>query len=82
MKSWMISEIKTMMAETGVTVVEADQCMYGLKTRGQDRKTEVPAKKPTKFMTMGTTPIRTEWMEEPDWQQRIHPDYAKQSAEA
>ena len=50
-KSWMIPEIRSMMAETGVTVVEADQCMYGLKTTGKDRKSEVPAKKPTKFMT-------------------------------
>ena len=42
---------KNMMAESGVTVVEADQCMYGLKTRGKHHNTEVSAKKPTKFMT-------------------------------
>ena len=35
----------------GVTVVEADQCMYGLKTKGSDNITEIAAKKPTKFMT-------------------------------
>ena len=31
-KSWVIPEIKMMMAEAGVTVVEVDQCMYGLRT--------------------------------------------------
>ena len=50
-KSWMIPEIIRMMSQIGVTVVEADQCMYGLKTSGQDRKTTIHAKKPTKFMT-------------------------------
>ena len=34
-----------------ITVVEADQCMYGLKRRGGDNKSQVAAKKPTKFMT-------------------------------
>ena len=33
-KSWMTPEIRSMMREAGVTVVEADQCMYGLKTWG------------------------------------------------
>ena len=47
----MIPEIRRMMTRIGVTVVEADQCMYGLKTKGSDRRTEVAAKKPTKFMT-------------------------------
>ena len=32
-------------------MVEADQCMYGLKTRGSNTNKEVHAKKPTKFMT-------------------------------
>ena len=49
-KSWVIPEIKMMMAEVGVTVVEVDQCMYGLRTVGPDRKTEMHANKPTKFM--------------------------------
>ena len=50
-KSWMIPEVRKMMMESGVTLVEADQCMYGLETTGRDRKSEVPAKKPTTFMT-------------------------------
>ena len=49
-KSWMIPEIRKMMAEAGFTVVEADQCMYGLRTVGPDRRTEMHAKKPTKSM--------------------------------
>ena len=55
-KSWMIPEVKRMMMESGVTVVEADQCMYGLRTRGKHTNTEVPAKKPTKFMTNSSAP--------------------------
>ena len=43
-KSWVIPEIRKMMQEAGVTVVEADQCMYGLRTIGPDRRTEMHAK--------------------------------------
>ena len=50
-KSWMIPEIREMMNEVGITLVEADQCMYGLRTPSKDRKTEMHAKKPTTFMT-------------------------------
>ena len=32
--SWMLEEVKAMMAKEGVTVVEADKCMFGLKTWG------------------------------------------------
>ena len=39
------------MNEVGIVTVEADQCMYGLKTRGQTKSQLVAAKKPTKFMT-------------------------------
>ena len=42
---------KKIAAQSGVTLVEADQCMYGLKTKGQNSKEEVHAKKPTTFMT-------------------------------
>ena len=34
-----------------VDVVEADQCMYGLKTWGASKSQLVFAKKPTRFMT-------------------------------
>ena len=33
--SWALPVIRRMMEETGVDVVEADQCMFGLKTWGQ-----------------------------------------------
>ena len=39
------------MSEARVALVEADQCMYGLKTTGEHNKTQVPANKPTKLMT-------------------------------
>ncbi len=39
------------MREVGFDVVEADQCMFGLKTWGKSRHQLVPARKPTKFMT-------------------------------
>ena len=50
-KSWALPCIRRMMREMGVDVVEADQCMYGLKTWGKSRAQLVLAKKPTKFMT-------------------------------
>ena len=40
-----------MMKKEGVTVVEADQGMYGHKTWRDKRSKLVPAKKPTRFMT-------------------------------
>ena len=39
------------MKKEGVLLIEADQCMFGLKTWGDGRSKLVPAKKPTKFMT-------------------------------
>ena len=50
-KSWMIPEIRDMMSKEGITLVEADQCMYGLKTKTKKGQAEALAKKPTKFMT-------------------------------
>ena len=50
-KSWALPCIRMMMWEIGVDVVEADQCMYGLKTWGRSRAQMVLAKKPIKFMT-------------------------------
>ena len=38
------------MAHNDVHVTVADQCQYGLKTRGEDG-TPMPALKPTRFMT-------------------------------
>ena len=50
-KSWALPCIRRLMRELGVHVVEADQCMFGLKTWG-DRKSQLMlAKKPTRFMT-------------------------------
>ena len=39
------------MRDLGVYVVEADQCMFGLKTWGDSRSQLMLAKKPTRFMT-------------------------------
>ena len=50
-KSWMIPDIRNMVSEVGVTLLEADQGMYGLRAAGTYRNTEVHAKRPTKFMT-------------------------------
>ena len=44
-------EVKKLEEKTGVYLVKADQCMYGLTTWGDDGVTEVAAKKPTKFLT-------------------------------
>ena len=49
-KSWALPCIKRVMREAGVNVVEADQCMFGLKTWGKNRSQVVLAKKPTMFM--------------------------------
>ena len=43
-KSWTLREVQRMSAEEQVDVVEADQYMYGLKTRGEPRTALVPAK--------------------------------------
>ena len=50
-KSWHMKEVQQLMRQQGVTLVEADQCMFGLKTWGDKRGKLIPAKKPTKFMT-------------------------------
>ena len=50
-KSWALPCIKKLMREMGVFVVEADQCMFGLKTWGQNKSQLMLAKKPTRFMT-------------------------------
>ena len=50
-KSWALPSIRKLMREAGVDVVEADQCMYGLKTWGENKFQLVPAKKATKLMT-------------------------------
>ena len=36
-KSWALPCIRKLMRELGVHVVEADQCMFGLKTWGQEQ---------------------------------------------
>ena len=48
-KSWALSEIKRMMEVQGVDVIEADQCMFGLRTRSVNGIKLT--KKPKKFMT-------------------------------
>ena len=50
-KSWALPCIKRLMRNMGVFVVEADQCMFGLKTWGQNKSQLMLAKKPTRFMT-------------------------------
>ena len=50
-KPWALPCSRKMMKEIGVDVVEADQCMFGLKTWGSSKAQLVLAKKPTRFMT-------------------------------
>ena len=45
--------IREVMKMTGVETVVGDMCMYGLTTLSEDRKSMVPAKKPTPFMGNG-----------------------------
>ena len=49
--SWRLPEVERVMKLNGARVVEADQCMFGLKTKGSSSKEWKAAKKPTKFMT-------------------------------
>ena len=48
--SWALKEVKKIMDQAGVSVYQADQCMYGLKTKSCRQGSEMAAKKPTKFM--------------------------------
>ena len=50
-KSWGLPIIKRMMRGVGVDIVEADQCMFGMKTWGKNRAQLMLAKNPTRFMT-------------------------------
>ena len=65
-KSWALPCIKKVMRELGVDVVEADQCMFGLKTWGSSRAQLVLAKKPTRFMTNSRS-IGQELRRKCDW---------------
>ena len=49
-KSWILPEIRGMMKELGAHVVEADHCMFGLRTWGATKQALSPAQKPTQFM--------------------------------
>ena len=49
--SWSMPEVKQIMACAGVQTVVADQCMFGLTTKGGRRGQRMPAKKSTRFMT-------------------------------
>ena len=49
-KSWALPCIKRVLKQAGVEVVEADRCMFGLKSWGKHRSQLVLAKNPTKFM--------------------------------
>ena len=48
--SWRDAQMVKLLRQPGVRCVVSDQCMYGLKTPGQNGKL-VPAKKPTKWAT-------------------------------
>ena len=50
-RSWHMKEVRNLMKEQDVTLVESDKCMLGLKTWGTSKAKLKPAKKPTKFMT-------------------------------
>ena len=47
--SWELPCIKEVRKMTGVVTVVGDMCMYGLTTLSEDRKSMVPAKKPSQF---------------------------------
>ena len=49
-KPWHMKEVQQLMKEQGVSIVEADQCMFGLKTWGRQGGKLTPATKPDKFM--------------------------------
>ena len=51
--SWELPCIKEVLKMTGVEAEVGDMCMYGLMTLSGDRKSMVPAKKPTQFMGNG-----------------------------
>ena len=49
--SWSLKEITDLLDMQSVEVVQADQCMYGLKTWGQNGKDVLRARKRTQFMS-------------------------------
>ena len=49
--SWSLKEIADLLEMDGVGVVQADQCMYGLKTWGRNGKEVSHARKRTQFMS-------------------------------
>ena len=50
--SWDLDGIREVAKKTGVVIQVADQCMYGLKTWGKDKRKRTEfARKRTKFMT-------------------------------
>ena len=49
--TWKLPEMQELMAMPGVGDAVADQCMYGLTTRGAPGESELPAKKPTRFVS-------------------------------
>ena len=49
-KVWALPEMRNMVRRLDVHVVEAGQCMYGLRTWGNNRASFVRAKKPTNIM--------------------------------
>ena len=51
-KSWALPCIRRVAREMGVDIVEADQCMFGLRTWGSSKAQLVLAKKPTKFLSL------------------------------
>jgi hypothetical protein len=50
-KSWHHPAILKLRELPGVGISKADQCMYGLKTRGDTAESSMPAMKPTRFMS-------------------------------
>ena len=49
--SWLMEELKTLQSAAEVCTTVADQCQYGLRTRGAGGAGSIPARKRTKFMT-------------------------------
>ena len=49
--SWQHDGLNELLEEPTVMRVRADQCMYGLTTPGPDRRTPMPAMKPTAFLS-------------------------------
>ena len=92
-KYWVLPSIRNMVRTVGVEVVEADQCMFGVKACGRHRSQVALAQGPTIILANGMAIGRTfsnkcdphsntsrSWMVEPIMLRDTHQPYAGRSA--